>query len=80
MKPRPCVVGSWTKACTILENFLCLSSVLHFPIVLFSYVNIVLDHGAIFLKCLSFLGVKIFGKGASVLTGLAEIIKKALKG
>uniref|UniRef100_A0A8C0AD47 BPTI/Kunitz inhibitor domain-containing protein n=1 Tax=Bos mutus grunniens TaxID=30521 RepID=A0A8C0AD47_BOSMU len=25
-------------------------------------------------------GVKIFGKGASVLTGLAEIIKKALKG
>jgi hypothetical protein len=78
MKPRPCVVGSWTKACTILENFLCLFSVLHFPIVLFSYV--VLDHGAIFLKCLSFLGVKIFGKGASVLTGLAEIIKKALKG
>ncbi|XP_059748778.1 trophoblast Kunitz domain protein 1-like [Bos taurus] len=25
-------------------------------------------------------GVKIFGKGASILTGLAEIIKKALKG
>ncbi|KAB0337369.1 hypothetical protein FD754_025222 [Muntiacus muntjak] len=25
-------------------------------------------------------GVKIFGKGASILTGLAEIVKKALKG
>ena len=74
------MVGSWTKACTILENFLCLSSVLHFPIVLFSHVNIVLDHGAIFLKCLSFLGVKIVGKGASILIGLAEIVKKALKG
>ena len=74
------MVGSWTKACRILENFLCLSSVLHFPIVLFSYVNIVLDHGAIFLKCFSFLGVKIVGKGASILIGLAEIVKKALKG
>ena len=46
----------------------------------FSYENIVLDHGTIFLKCLSFLGVKIVGKGASILTGLAEIVKKALKG
>ncbi|KAB0338293.1 hypothetical protein FD755_025287 [Muntiacus reevesi] len=25
-------------------------------------------------------GAKIFGKGASILTGLAEIVKKALKG
>ena len=46
----------------------------------FSYVNIVLVHGTIFLKCLSFIGAKIFGKGASILTGLAEIVKKALKG
>ena len=46
----------------------------------FSYVNIVLVHGTIFLKCLSFIGVKIVGKGASILTGLAEIVKKALKG
>ena len=51
-----------------------------FLLLYFSYVNIVLDHGTIFLKCLSFLGVKIFGKGASILTGLAEIVKKALKG
>ena len=46
----------------------------------FSYVNIGLVHGTLFLKCLSFIGVKIVGKGASILTGLAEIVKKALKG
>ena len=51
--------------------------------ILFFIFECVLVHGPIvvkILKCLSFLGTKIFGKGASILTGLAEIVKKALKG
>ena len=72
-----------TKAGTILANspgfFLCPL----LTIVLLSIFEIVLVHCATFLKILkslSFTGTKIIGNGASVLTGLAEIINKALKG
>ena len=45
-------------------------------------MKLILVHGPILLKFLksSFIGTKIVTKGASILTGLAEIINKAIRG
>ena len=75
--------GHGTKAGTILANspnlFLCPL----LPMILFSIFETSLgswSNIAESFEIFSFIGTKIVTKGASILTGLAEIINKAIRG
>ena len=72
-----------TKAVIILANSPGLSLCPLLPMTLFSIFVTCLDSWSSIsenFEIFSFLGTKIVKKGASILTGLAEIINRAIKG
>ena len=79
----PASLGSWDEGWYNISKSPSLFLCPHLPMILFSifetYPGSWFNIAEIF-EIFSFIGTKIVTKGASILTGLAEIINKAIRG